>query len=319
MAKKSLSYHDRFTRAMLANPRVIEEFFRKNLPDQVRDSLDFSSIQLQQESFIGDNLKTQIVDLLYKADFHGRPGFLYLLIEHASKADPLLPFRLLKYIVAIMEHHLKTTETKELPLVYPLILYTGKRPYNHTVDLFDLFPKEDRDMARETLMSPYHLVDLTQVSDNELRMHLWYGTMAQVLKHIYDEDIYPFFKVLIEPLKVIEVQGEESYINTIVTYVMGFGEEDLYKVVKTLKTVDEEKLMTLAEYLKPKIYQRGIEQGLEQGLEKGLEKGLEQGLAEGAEKSKIEIARSMLVKGTDTEFIMSVTGLSQEEITKLMN
>src|SRR3989338_684642 len=209
MAKKSLSYHDRFTRAMLANPRVIEEFFRKNLPDQVRDSLDFSSIQLQQESFIGDNLKTQIVDLLYKADFHGRPGFLYLLIEHASKADPLLPFRLLKYIVAIMEHHLKTTETKELPLVYPMILYTGKRPYNHTVDLFDLFSKEDRTIAKKTLFSPYHLIDLTQVSDEELKKELWYGTAARVLKHIHDEDINSFFNKIVGSLKIIEAHGEE--------------------------------------------------------------------------------------------------------------
>lgn len=69
--------------------------------------------------------------------------------------------------------------------------------------------------------------------------------------------------------------------------------------------------MTLIDYLKPDIYKRGVQQGLEQGLE--------QGLAEGVEKSKTEIARNMLAKGTDIGFIASVTGLSQGDVIRLTN
>src|SRR3990167_7952036 len=165
MAKNNLSYHDRFTRSLMTNPKVIQEFFHKNLPDSLRELIDFSSIHLQKESHINDKLNSQIIDLLYKADFNGKPGFLYLLIEHASKPHPLLPFRLLKYMIGVMEDHLKVTKAKELPLVYPLILYTGKRPYTHTLDLFDLFPEKEREIAKQTLFSPYHLIDLTQDSN----------------------------------------------------------------------------------------------------------------------------------------------------------
>ena len=273
MAKNRLSHHDRFTRSMMSNPRVIQAFFKKNLPDSLRDTLDFSTIEMQKESYIDDALMSQITDLLYKADFYGHPGFLYLLIEHSSKAHRLLPFRLLKYMLAIMEDHLKKSATQELPLVYPMIFYTGKRPYQQSMDLFELFPKEERSLAKSTLFSPYHLIDLTKVSDEELQ-ELWYGTMARVLKHIHDEDIGPFFKETVGSLKIIEGYGEESYIRTLITYVARAGEtpyqEDLYQTVKEIGVIEEEKLMTLAEHIKEKLIERTLQQGLEQGLEKGL-------------------------------------------------
>lgn len=112
-----LSPHDRFTRSLMTNKKVVEEFFKANLPAHIQKAIDFSSIKPRKESFIDDHLKLQIADLLYDVKFHDQPGFLYILIEHASKADPLLPFRLLKYMVAIMDHHLKTTKEQKLPFM----------------------------------------------------------------------------------------------------------------------------------------------------------------------------------------------------------
>ncbi|MBX9621522.1 MAG: Rpn family recombination-promoting nuclease/putative transposase [Alphaproteobacteria bacterium] len=289
----------------------MKSFFIRYLPDHVRENIDLSSIQLQRESYIDDKLKSQIIDLLYKVDFNGKPGFLYLLIEHASQSHPLLSFRLLKYMMGVMEDHLRTTKKKELPLVYPLVLYIGKRPYTHTLNLFDLFPEEERKLVKQTLFSPYNLIDLTQNSDEELRKYLWYGTMARILKHIHDANILPSFKEIIQDLKILEASGEESYIRTVLTYVLALGEtlhqEDLFETIKELKTVDEEKLMTLADYLKPDVYKRGVQQGLEKGF------------AEGVEKSKTEIARNMFSMGMDLKVISSATGLSTQEIKRLIH
>ena len=210
-------------------------------------------------------------------------------------------------------------ESKSVPLVYPLVFYTGKRPYGHTLDLFDIFPKQQRELAKQTLFSPYHLVDLTQNSDEELSELMWYGTMARILKHIHDADILPFFKSILDNLKFLEEQGEESYIKIMMTYLAKVGEtphqEDLYKAAMELETKVENKFMTLAEYIKEKFGQETLQQGLEEGLEKGLEKGL----AEGAEKSKGEIARNMLSMGMDLKVISSATGLSCQEIKRLIH
>ena len=49
----------------------------------------------------------------------------------------------------------------------------------------------------------------------------------------------------------------------------------------------------------------------------GLEEGLEQGIEQGAERKNKEIAKKMKEKGADIEFIIEITGLSEEEILKL--
>ena len=304
---KNLSHHDRFTRSSMSNPKVAEEFFKKNLPEKIKNAIDFSSIKLQKESFIDDNLKLQIADLLYAVQFNGQSGFLYILFEHASKSTALLPFRMLKYMISIMEHHLKTTKTQKLPLVYPLILYTGEKSYSHSMDLFDLFPIREKELAKETLMSPYHLIDLTQVSDEELKRYRWCGVMALALKHIHDPDVLPFFMNILDELRELEKKGEESYIYTIITYIVSVGEtphqEDFFHAIKKLETVNEEKLMTLAEYLKPAVFKRGIEKGIEKGRQ----------------EEKVAIAKAMLLKGIDMEIVAGVTEFSKEEIKKLLN
>jgi predicted transposase/invertase (TIGR01784 family) len=52
-------------------------------------------------------------------------------------------------------------------------------------------------------------------------------------------------------------------------------------------------------------------------LEKAEVKGFEKGIEKGIQQEKIEIAKSMLKEGSDIEFVMKVTNLSQETIGKL--
>lgn len=262
MPKNRISPHDRYIRSMMSHPKVVQEFFETNLPTKVREAIDFSSIELQKDSFIDDKLRLQIADLLYSVNFQGEPGYIYLLLEHASKPDRLLPFRMLKYMVAIMEHHLTKTAAKELPVIYPLILYTGSRPFSHSMDLFDLFGKQ-KALAKDILKNPYHLVDLTQASDEDLKKYLWFGTAALAAKHIYDRDIFPFLEEIVKILKIIEERGENSYIYTVISYVVEAAEvSDKHKFMKTLtaglKSIDEEKIMTIVEQLKPELYNRAL-------------------------------------------------------------
>jgi predicted transposase/invertase (TIGR01784 family) len=322
-----LSPHDRFTRSAMTHTKVAKEFFQQNLPAHIKNVIDFSSIKVEKESFIDDKLKLQIADLLFSANFNEQPGFLYILFEHASSSKALLPFRMLKYMVAIMDHHLESAKDKKnakLPLVYPIILYNGKKPYRHSMDVFDLFHDAEKELAKLTLLSPYHLIDLTQVSDDNLREFFYYGVMARTLKHIYDLNILPFIKEdLIYALKELEKRGEERYIYSVITYIGTRGEtlrqEGLIETLKELESINEEGLMTLVEYLKPAVFQRGVEKGIEQGIEKGIEKGIEQGIEQGREEEKIEIARAFLAQGVSIETIAKATSLPKRTIKKLLS
>lgn len=321
MSKHKLSPHDRFTRSAMSNSKVAEEFFQQNLPEHIKKAIDFSSLKLQKESFVDNHLKMQVADLLYSVNFNGKPGFLYILLEHTSTSQPLLPFRMLKYMISIMDSYLKTAKDNKdlkLPLIYPLILYNGKTRYSHSLDLFDLFEKQDKELAKEMLLSPCHLIDLTQASDEELQKFIWFGSMALALKHIHDSDILPFLQSILKLVAELEKYDANSYIYSIVAYIAKAGkiphEERWMETIQTIESADQENIMTLMnllEKLQPQ-FERYMEQKVTQKvMEKGIEKGEHQ--------KALEIAKALLSHGVALDTIAKATNLPKEDIKKLLS
>ena len=299
MSKNRLSPHDRFIRSVFTNPKVVREFFEANLPEKVKEAIDLNTIEPQKESFIDDKLKQQISDILFATKFNNEEGYLYVLMEHASTPDKMLPLRLVKYMSAIVDQHLKKSESNKLPIIYPLVLYTGQKPFPYSTDLFELYGA-NKDLARGIMGRPYKLVDLTQASDEDLKKYFWFGAAALIAKHIKDPDIMPTLKVAIDHFRKIESLGEkqyiEDYIYVTLSYIVEAAEiKDKEAFIETIRKglteINEEKIMTLAEQWK----QEGLQQG------------------------KLEIARSMMLKGLDTQIIMEVTGLTKEQVSELIH
>ncbi len=63
--------------------------------------------------------------------------------------------------------------------------------------------------------------------------------------------------------------------------------------------------------------QKGLQQGLQKGLQKGFQKGRKEGRQQGERKGLEKTARNALSQGIPLEVIQKITGLSQEEISKL--
>jgi len=87
-------------------------------------------------------------------------------------------------------------------------------------------------------------------------------------------------------------------------------ELDVYEYWRMEETSDRYKLL--------EEYEKGIEQGIELGIEKGIEKGIDQGIEIGEKKNRSEIARKMMQKGIAIDDVMEITGLSREEIEKVL-
>ncbi|AIL13759.1 hypothetical protein IM40_10170 (plasmid) [Candidatus Paracaedimonas acanthamoebae] len=303
MSKNRLSPHDRYIRSVFTNPKVVREFFEANLPEKVKEAIDLSNIEPQKESFIDDKLKQQISDILFATKFNNEEGYLYVLLEHASTPDKMLPLRLVKYMSAIVDQHLKKSGNNKLPIIYPMVLYSGQKPFPYSTDLFELYGA-NKDLAREIMGRPYKLVDLTQASDEELKKYFWFGAAALIAKHIKDPDIMPTFKVAIDLFRNIERLGEKQYIEDYIYVTLSYiyeaadikDEEEFMRTIREgLPSIDEDKIMTLAQ--------------------KWEQKGLEKGRLE----ERNEVARSMFLKGIDPTLISEVTGLSEADISKLLN
>ena len=90
--------------------------------------------------------------------------------------------------------------------------------------------------------------------------------------------------------------------------------ENLKEAVKKLDNLSEdEKMQRIADLRQKAIMdEKAI-------YEKGLEVGIEKGIMEGSQKEKIEIAKKMLELKIDKETIAEATGLTEQEIEKILD
>src|SRR5436189_232168 len=95
--------HDNFFKSSLSNIQIAKDFFQQYLPAAAKKHLDFNSLTLQSGSYIEQRLKNIASDILYKINYTNNEdaAYLYVVAEHQSTVDFKMPFRLLRYIVAI--------------------------------------------------------------------------------------------------------------------------------------------------------------------------------------------------------------------------
>lgn len=102
--------------------------------------------------------------------------------------------------------------------------------------------------------------------------------------------------------------------------------ENLKEAVKKLDNLSEDEKMQRIADLRQKaimdekaIYEKGLEIGIEKGMKEGIQRGIEKGIMEGSQKEKIEIAKKMLELKIDKETIAEATGLTEQEIEKILD
>ena len=189
---------DKFFKKALQHKAVAQDFFRHHLPTALCSQLDFDSLQFENASFIDDEHYKKEVDVLFRALLSGRPAYLFLLAEHQSQPDPWMAYRLMVYVVRVMEFHRKRYPQKKLPLVYPLVLYTGERRWVDSVDVRDLLDAP-RGLIDEYFMAPSRIIHALATSEDELRAHPWSGSLGWLMSHVHLRDFLQQLEKLVLP------------------------------------------------------------------------------------------------------------------------
>lgn len=303
--------HDKFFKSMMSDPRVAKDFFQYHLPEYIKKDIDWDSLHLEKESYLDEELDLNRTDLVFSVMFKGQRGFLYILVEHQSTSDPIMSFRVVKYMFRVMQNHLDKTGSTILPIVFPLVFYHGESSYTHTRDLFDLFV--DPILAKEILFQPFHLVDVTQITDEELKKHVWSGIMELTLKHVFARDIIPFFQDLMTELRKLEYWDAKDLASTTLFYIINTAnikdKKKFEQIIHNTYKNTGEPIMTYREHC--------IAEGMEKGIEKGIEKGRVEGIQKGRKEGLLEVAKNALRQGLSLETIKKLTGLSNTDIEKL--
>ena len=306
--------HDKLFRKSLSNIQVAKEFILTHVPESVLAKFDLNTITFYKSFYIENNLEEQITDIVYHINMKdGSSGYLFFLIEHQSTALKLMPFRMLKYQVAIISDHIERRKTNKLeksqdyklPIVFPILYYCGEdKPYPYTLNILDLF--SDYALAEVTLAKPIHLVDVTVIPDQIIMQHKIVGLLEFAHKHIRDVDlslIINDLKQIISKLnnQNIENNGLLEYIKVNLYYIIALGNfknpDEFLKQLEEDPVIGGKIMGTLAHKFE----------------ENGIKKGIQTGKLEQAKR----IALNMLRDGVCYTDITKYTGLTLEQIRSM--
>lgn len=303
--------HDIFFRTALSDLSVARELFEMYLPEAILESIDLSTLEQQPTSFINELRQESIMDLLYKVHQTHPEGDCYLILEHQSTPDPLMPLRISQYSDHVIQYHLDKSKENQIPMLFSLVIYHGVDKHCCSTELRDLV---NTGAEAVQYFKDFKIINLRQMKDQELNLNTRVGVMGYVLKHIYDRDIYRYIQEIINNLQLLVHSGYGNHVSLVLQYAVIRGE-----------TADQEALIELVTKrisqnlggIIMNLADRMMNEGLQKGLEKGLQEGLREGIQVGHFEEKLAVAKRSLAAGSDPAFVAKITGLSLEKVLTL--
>ena len=284
--------HDKIIKRVFEKKKEAARFISKVLGIKIKGK-DLIAVK---NSFVTTELKYREADIVYKI----KGMNVVILIEHQTRVDYRMSYRILNYQVEIMranEIEKPKKEDKEC-LVIPIVLYTGKEKWTAKRYIREI---QEKILGKGKIEKPelgtlgyYELVDIKDFNKEELLEDN--GILSKIL--------------LLE-----KVRNTESLIKTV------------FEINKKIaKETDNEKTI-VHDAMKIILIRKLGEKGTDLLMEKIVKEGSDYMLAaeemvieenrriraEGKLAGRIEDAKNMLKKKIDINIIEEVTGLKREQ------
>jgi predicted transposase/invertase (TIGR01784 family) len=279
------SPHDALFKYVFAKPEHTASELRAIFPTALSQRLDWGSLQLEPSSFIDERLRGRQADLLFSVRCEGQLPSIYVLLEHQSTSDPIMAFRLLRYLASTWDTVLGDNGGAErLPAIVPVVLYHGKSAWAAPTELRALVDLDDRTKAEVDPYLPqfqFLLDDLSGVDDLALRGRSLTAVAATALMLLARAR---------GPTKLLDVlrrwvdvfaqvqrapNGQEALV-AFWEYALQVGDmrpKDLDDLAREIGPTASEAYVTAAEILQAESMARGIARGREEGKAEGRAEG----------------------------------------------
>ena len=283
--------HDKIFRTVLDRKSDAIVLINKALNTQ----LEVQDIEKYNSSFINKVFQNREADIVYKI----KDRSIFILIEHQTKVDYLMPYRILEYEVAIMQSaidldKIKNKESK-IPLVIPIFLYTENKKWNAKKYLEE---NQEKIEGIENGLGNYNLIDINELTEKEL----------------LEDNSFISKMMLIEKSK-----NTENIVEILEKIVKITKEEDKDTLRRIISIILEEKIgITKAKELIEKMEgDEGNMLAVVDMIRRENQMYIEIGKKEGELKEKIKIVTNMLKEKFNIETIQKITGINKEEIEKI--
>lgn len=288
--------HDKIFKDILNDKEEARKFINKYLELEIPIQKD--SIELYNSSYITEAYKSKESDVVYKM----KDKNIFFLIEHQSKIDLSMPYRMENYGMQIINTAIdkeKIGKSNYLyPKVIPIVLYTGNKKWKAKLSFSEL--QEKLPSYKENEKS-YTIVDINNYTKEKLIKDELFVTKVMLLEKSKTT------KELIENAKDTLKNISESKFGKMVKIIyllLGkkLGEDETKRILNIIIEKGEDDMLDVIER---------IEERERRELKQRELKGKKEGI--------IEIAKNMIKQGCDIDFIYTITGLKKNKIEELLN
>ena len=297
--KKINNEDDKVCRKMLDIKKEATEFINKKLNTKLKPE----QLEKYNRSFVTNNLENRESDIIYRI----KGKNIFFVIEHQTKKDPNMPWRMTEYAVEIIKSAIDYSKIHQknykLPLVIPIVIYTGKTKWDIKSDIREI--QEKLDGYQELEFGKYIVDDVNDYTEEELLKEKTYlskfmliekykkgGNLSNCLDNIVKE--------LTDNKNTYEGKGKDVLLIMINKVLREkIGEKKTVEIIKKLKGADLEMLQVL------------------ETIREENEDIREEGRQEGRQENKVAVAKKLLKMKMPLKQIIDVTELTEKEIKSL--
>ena len=310
---------DRAFRNFLSDKVLFHQFLRRFLRFGTLEGVGLEDIELENVSFISQELVARESDVLYRIRRGGKETYIYILVEHQSSVDHLMPFRLLAYMVRIWERCVEEAGSKSrrksylLPPVIPVVFYDGMQKWTVASTFVEKVENGDA-FAGFVPNFSYHLMVLgKRTSEELLAFRDALGGLLYLANPSKEEDLSMTVRRLLEYRKLLPLEEREILSRHFAGYLTILAKRegvDLSGMAEEIASEEEaEKMVTYV--------QREIRKIRKEGRLEGRMEGRQEGRQEGRREALLESARKMLSRGFDAAQVADVLDLPLEQVRAL--
>ena len=277
--------HDSLVKALFANIEDAASALASALPKEIAECIDWASLRPAKFHLVDHKLRELHPDLTFTANLRGHEVVLYVLQEHQSTPEALMPFRVLQYIVLLWGAMLKARpEATRLPAVLPVVLYNGKARWSAPQQLRDLIDLPDDVLKLFENHIPsfrFFLDDLSVTDDETLRARALTTMMRACLvllkKAPKSTNLLDDFGNWLDVF--VEISGAPhgmDALRLLLEYIQVTSDAEPHDILKFARSIGpsaEDAYMTAAEKLTQQVREESLQEGRREGRQEGRQEG----------------------------------------------
>ena len=137
--------HDSGYKKLFSNKTFFRQLMETFVHEDWVKEIDFDSCETLDKSFVSDHYKQTESDLIYRVKLKDQDLIVFILMEFQSAPDRWMALRMLNYISNFYMDLIESNKKqKELPPLFPIVLYNGSARWTAPVRFQDLVKQSQR-------------------------------------------------------------------------------------------------------------------------------------------------------------------------------